>query len=267
MTAAQVDNGSFDPDGDPFGLVLQPPGPYPAGDTPVQLVVTDSCGMAAACGAVISVSCPVGPLQAVAPTAVLFASVAYGDTVCDSVFVRNVGDQLLTVSAITGCGADGYFLDLTGIDSTVAPGDSTALRVCYSPTITGPDSCRIVVVSDGGTDSVSVRALSVSAVEGPARPDAARRPLTVGPVIPSPFRGSVEIGFRLAEPAIVRGHVFDAQGRRVAALLDGEFRAAGFHRLNWNGEDSGGRPVRAGIYYVRLTAGAFTESIPVVRLR
>ncbi len=41
---ASVDNGSFDPDGDPITLAQSPPGPYPLGTNQVTLTVTDIYG-------------------------------------------------------------------------------------------------------------------------------------------------------------------------------------------------------------------------------
>ncbi len=53
--SASVDNGSFDPDGDPITLVQTPPGPYALGSTPVTLTVTDSHGASASCRATVTV--------------------------------------------------------------------------------------------------------------------------------------------------------------------------------------------------------------------
>src|SRR5207247_7506047 len=39
---ASIDDGSFDPDGDPITIGQSPPGPYPLGQTPVTMTVTDS---------------------------------------------------------------------------------------------------------------------------------------------------------------------------------------------------------------------------------
>lgn len=54
--AADVDNGSFDPDGDSITRSLNPVGPYPVGQTLVTLKVTDSHGDYSTCQATITVN-------------------------------------------------------------------------------------------------------------------------------------------------------------------------------------------------------------------
>lgn len=55
VTAAEVDNGSFDPDGGPVTLSLDPVGPYLAGTNDVNLVVIDDEGLTNTCAAQIIV--------------------------------------------------------------------------------------------------------------------------------------------------------------------------------------------------------------------
>jgi hypothetical protein len=52
---ASINNGSFDPDGDPITLSQSPPGPYPLGVTEVTLMVTDDQGASGACTATVTV--------------------------------------------------------------------------------------------------------------------------------------------------------------------------------------------------------------------
>jgi len=54
-TAADVDGGSYDPDDDPITLEIAPPGPYPLGDTVVELTVTDDGGLSDSCEATVTV--------------------------------------------------------------------------------------------------------------------------------------------------------------------------------------------------------------------
>lgn len=59
MASASIDNGSFDPDGDPITLSQSPAGPYVQGNTTVTLTVTDNHGASSQClGTVTVVGCP-----------------------------------------------------------------------------------------------------------------------------------------------------------------------------------------------------------------
>jgi hypothetical protein len=54
LADASIDNGSYDPDGDPITLTQSPPGPYPLGDTSVMLIVYDGL-LADTCYATVTV--------------------------------------------------------------------------------------------------------------------------------------------------------------------------------------------------------------------
>ena len=60
--------------------------------------------------------------------------------------------------------------------------------------------------------------------------------------------------------------VFDVAGREIARLVDGE-RAAGHHRVVWDGRDRAGRSVGTGIYFVSLEALGKQVSRRMVKLR
>ncbi len=71
---------------------------------------------------------------------------------------------------------------------------------------------------------------------------------------PNPFNPYTVIPFRLARPGHVRVDVLDVQGRTLTTLLS-ESRAAGTHRVRWDGRDADGHPVASGTYVYRITIG------------
>jgi len=132
--------------------------------------------------------------------------------------------------------------------------------------IVGPDG-RIAVPYFGHrptfvTDSIN-RLLETSDVPGaPAAAPGIR--LTRGR--PNPFLGTTTLSLVVPEDSVARVTVHDVAGRRVAVLLDGRL-PAGRHALAWDGTDAGGRPVSAGVYFVRAETPSGTVGRRVVRLR
>jgi hypothetical protein len=55
---ATINDGSFDPDGDPLTITQTPAGPYPVGATNVVLTVTDSRGATSQCSSTVTVQAP-----------------------------------------------------------------------------------------------------------------------------------------------------------------------------------------------------------------
>ncbi len=77
---------------------------------------------------------------------------------------------------------------------------------------------------------------------------------------PNPFNPSTTIPFRLANAAQVKIEVLNTLGQRVRELVN-RYYPAGSHQVVWDGKDSSGKDVPAGIYYYRLK----TDQIQQVR--
>jgi hypothetical protein len=75
------------------------------------------------------------------------------------------------------------------------------------------------------------------------------------PGVPNPFNPSTRLRFDLAGSGRVSLRIHDLAGRRVRTLVDGEVLPAGAHERIWDGRDAAGRPVAAGTYLARITAG------------
>jgi len=84
--------------------------------------------------------------------------------------------------------------------------------------------------------------------------------------VPNPFNPSTLVRFSLPAAGRTRVDLFDAQGRLVRTLVDGEL-GAGRHAAIWDGMDRGGRPVAAGVYFARLTGPGGEAGRKLVLLR
>jgi flagellar hook assembly protein FlgD len=83
---------------------------------------------------------------------------------------------------------------------------------------------------------------------------------------PNPFASRTAIGFSLPRAGTARLAVYDAAGRLVRTLVNGE-RPAGPHEIVWDATDGGGRAVRPGTYFMRLEAAGTARTRSVVVLR
>jgi len=83
---------------------------------------------------------------------------------------------------------------------------------------------------------------------------------------PNPFNPATLINYRIAERASVELVVFNLLGERVRVLVN-EVRPAGAYEARWDGTNERGELVSGGIYFYRLTAGAFTRLQKMIFLR
>jgi len=90
-------------------------------------------------------------------------------------------------------------------------------------------------------------------------------PFSVLPPQPNPFPGATRILLTTTAPAQVQGGVFDTRGRRVASF---EYFAPGrgTHEVPWTARDDAGRPLPAGIYYLKLTGSGVEATTRLVNL-
>jgi hypothetical protein len=85
-------------------------------------------------------------------------------------------------------------------------------------------------------------------------------------VHPNPFNPETTVEYSLQSTERVVIGVYDVRGSLVRRLVD-QSMSAGEHRVTWNGVDDAGRSASSGIYFVRMTAGSYTESGKIVMLK
>lgn len=119
----------------------------------------------------------------------------------------------------------------------------------------GTDASDLILHLIAGTQSTV-------GVPGDGQPVA----LAFYPPRPNPLRGSgTDFQFGLPNPARVTLAIYDATGRRVASLIDGE-RPAGTAHVRWNGRNDAGASVPAGLYFVRFATPGLQRTTRLVVL-
>jgi hypothetical protein len=78
---------------------------------------------------------------------------------------------------------------------------------------------------------------------------------------PNPFNPTTVISYQLPVSVDVTLKVYDLLGNDVATLVD-EYRPAGNYKIEW---DATG--LSSGIYFYKLQAGSFIETMKMVLLR
>lgn len=89
--------------------------------------------------------------------------------------------------------------------------------------------------------------------------------LRLAPAAPNPFRGATTLAFDHPGDGNVTLSVYGPTGALLGTVMEGHERA-GHRQVTWNGEGRGGRPLPAGVYFIRLTAGSHTAEQKVVKL-
>lgn len=141
-----------------------------------------------------------------------------------------------------------------------------------SQSVTLPDSgtittCRIKVEAVGNIFyDVSNTNFTVTGTTVDAGPSASPAAFALWPPDPNPSKTGARVRFDLPRSVEVDLAVYSVQGQRVRTLA-AHVWPAGHHTVIWNGEDGSGRHLRAGVYFLRMTAGDFRATRRVTMLK
>jgi hypothetical protein len=133
-----------------------------------------------------------------------------------------------------------------------------------APQADGARTHRVLSLGASRPYRVTLLAGAEDWVRRASRGEAAPALLTLDRVAPNPARGAVRLRFGLPRPAAVRLEVFDVTGQRIATLLEGAVKPAGFHSVVWEGTRQKGGRLTGGVYYYRLSAGSEVRSVRAV---
>jgi len=99
-----------------------------------------------------------------------------------------------------------------------------------------------------------------------SEPGAALRSFALMQNYPNPFNPATAIDYRVAEKSHVLIQVFNVRGQCISTLVD-EAQREGGYSVSWNSRNAGGDPVPTGLYFVKMTAGKFTQTKKMMLVR
>jgi len=150
------------------------------------------------------------------------------------------------------------------IDDSIPPGDRSFNWTIYDSVSSGSDRrIRLTTVDSGGhvNHDYSVP-FSIFPIDESGVPEDS--PLvTFEGIAPNPTSKGTRIRYVLGKPAHVAICVYDAAGRHIRTLAQGN-QAAGSWTLEWDGRNGTGRKVACGVYFIRLDLGTDTETVRLV---
>ena len=83
---------------------------------------------------------------------------------------------------------------------------------------------------------------------------------------PNPFNSTTVLRYDLPQSVHVNISIHNMHGQRVKVLESG-IRQRGLHTVRWAGEDEHGNPQTSGIYFCRMQAGQFRQSVKLVLIK
>ena len=200
----------------------------------------------------------------------LILSIGAGTTASLPLTIGNTGSYQLdyVTNATDGSKSDLPWLTVTPETGTVHPSSVKTLSVKFDSNFlwAGTHTADLVISSNDPAHPDTLVAVELMVTPVSAVGDGLPRHLVFHGAVPNPFNPVTEIGFDLPEPQRVELAIYAVNGRRVATLKN-EQMIAGRHSVTWTGQNDAGERVASGIYFCRLKAGAFRETLKMTLVK
>ncbi len=134
-------------------------------------------------------------------------------------------------------------------------GDATTID---SLVVQWPSGKKQVITNVAPKQFLSIAEEPTTAVTEPRQPATPSR-YRLADNYPNPFNPETVIEFELPRAGEVKLEVYDVLGHKIRTLVDQD-RAAGIHRVIWDGKSDLSAAVASGIYFYRLEAADYTSA-------
>ena len=88
----------------------------------------------------------------------------------------------------------------------------------------------------------------------------------LGQNVPNPFNPATRISFDLPQASDVQLNVFNILGQKVRTLVN-DFMPAGTHEVIFDGKGDQNQPLASGVYFYRIKAGEFRQSLKMTLMK
>jgi hypothetical protein len=195
-----------------------------------------------------------GVLSVASDPVVNFMDPPFGATTCDTVCIVNTGTADLEISDVSGCMTDPFSLDLSMMDSTVAPDDTTKFLVCVNPGAAATtDTCYVNILSNDPNGTTIIPVYLFIPIGTGIGDDPPPLPFRILSVAPNPFNPETLIRFELPSQMPVTAEVWSVSGKRIRVLTRDKQFGPGLQEIRWRGLNDQGQTVASGVYFIRLS--------------
>jgi hypothetical protein len=180
--------------------------------------------------------------------------------------LRMQGGDLEVIEVENLAGGSGSLLEHS------ARGDRLTIAAAYALEQSGSNDIARIRVADRGAGELVLESATLNEGRMPVE-------LSDGPVshasplrfrllqnVPNPFNPSTDIHYVTPGASRVKLAIYDASGRLVRVLVDRQVEV-GEHTARWDGRDSRGQSVGAGVYFYTLDAPSFSETRKMILLK
>ncbi len=157
---------------------------------------------------------------------------------------------------------------MSQVTGTLSPGEDATVECCVeaSDLESGIYEATLAMVSNDFNYPIRYIPITIE-VFPTGIDDAVDGRLTLRGNYPNPFNPRTSIAFDLPEPARVNLRVYNAAGRLVRSLMEGELMEAGPHVRSWDGRGRDGAALASGVYFCMLEVDGVSLSGRMVLLK